>query len=176
VSQIHDDVEYAPTRIAVLEEMSTMIRAAIAAGLLAVSLASCTSENPSAVGPVNTKVWVKDSHPVSSRVIETFPGPPHCFSQGTVLLTLGWPLGTPAASLEAARWYVRNPDGWPGPDQLMSTFDPSITPPLDARSTGYQNGTFELWLAPSDEDVAAYVKVSGQFERWPRAKQALMCQ
>jgi hypothetical protein len=155
-----------------------MIRAVIAAGLLALSLVSCTSGNPTAKlggGLVNPDVWVKNSHPVSSEVIQDFFGAEHCGAQNSNFLLLGWPLGHPAASVQVARWYVRNPQAFLGPE-LMSTFATGITLPRDARPTGYQNSTFELWLAASGQDVAAYVKFGGNFERWPRARQALLCE
>ena len=152
-----------------------MTRTLIAAVLVAASLVSCTSATSRVERSplVNPEVWTKDSQPVGSDVILTFPGPAHCFSTSTIFLVLGWPLGT-STSISSGRWYVRNPDDWLGP-QLLSTFAVAVRPPPDAKSTGYHNQTFELWFAPSDQDIAAYVKVGTDFERWPRAKQALLC-
>jgi len=45
----------------------------------------------------------------------------------------------------------------------------------EAPGMSFHNSTFELWLATSDQDVAAYVKTGGHFERWPWSKQAIMC-
>jgi len=157
------------------EDMRTMIRATIAIGLVVVSLVSCTSGNsPPDGGPINANVWVKDSHPVSTDVINSFAGAKHCDDQDSTFLVLGWPLGTAQPDFQGSRWYVRNPNQF-ARQFLMSEFAVGVTPPQDAQSTGYTNHTFELWLAPSDEEVAAYIKVGGQFERWPRSKQALMC-
>ncbi len=59
---------------------------------------------------------------------------------------------------------------------LLAEFAVDVTPPQDAQYTGYHNTTFQLWLAPSDEDLEVYMKMAGSFERWPKAKQALYCQ
>ena len=155
----------------------TVTRAVIAAVLVVASLVSCTNGTSHTVGGspfVNPEVWVKDSNSVGRDVIQTFPGPTHCFSASTTFLVLGWPLGQ-STSIWSARWYVRHPDDWLGP-QLLSTFAVAVAPPTDATYTGYHSQTFELWFAQSDEDMAAYVRVGAEFERWPRAKQALMCE
>src|SRR5450759_527518 len=104
-----------------------MIRALISAVLLAASLVSCTSGNTSVQGgPVNTNVWVKDSQPLTSQVIQTLPGAQHCGDQNSVYLILGWPLGHSAATVLVARWYVQNPDAFLGPE-LMSKVATGIT-------------------------------------------------
>lgn len=94
--------------------------------------------------------------------------------QDTTLLVVGWPLGHAEPNMSAARWYVRNPTAIVQ-QELMTEFDARVMPPTDARYTSYHNSTFELWLASSDQDTAAYIKTEGHFERWPRARQALEC-
>ena len=91
------------------------------------------------------------------------------------LLVMGWPLGH-GQYISDARWYVRNP-----PNDLnfllLSEWERDLhTVPADAHYTAYHDATYELWLSPSDQDVAAYLRTGGNhFERWPRAKQALYC-
>jgi hypothetical protein len=58
---------------------------------------------------------------------------------------------------------------------LLTDFSSNVTPPKDARYTNYHNSTFELWLAPSDQNVAAHIKTGGHFERWPRGKHGFIC-
>lgn len=94
--------------------------------------------------------------------------------QDSTFLVIGWPLGYAEPNVEAARWYVRNPPEFLKPE-LLADYGSRVTPPKDAFYTGYHNSAFELWFASSDQDTAAYIKADGHFERWPRAKQALMC-
>jgi hypothetical protein len=94
--------------------------------------------------------------------------------QDSTFLVIGWPLGHAELNMSAARWYVRNLPEFLKP-MLLTDFGSEVTPVKDARYTGYHNSTFELWLAPSDQDTTVYIKTEGHFERWPRAKQALMC-
>jgi hypothetical protein len=94
--------------------------------------------------------------------------------QDTTLLVVGWPLGHAEPNMSAARWYARNPTPFVQ-QYLLTEFAASVTPPSDARYTNYHNSTFELWLASSDQDTAAYIKTEGHFERWPRATEALEC-
>jgi hypothetical protein len=118
--------------------------------------------------------WQVGSRAVDRQVVSTFAGPNHCQQQDSIFLVIGWPLGTEENNIDAARWYVRNPPAFMQQD-LLTDFSSSVTPPKDARYTDYHNPTFELWLAPSDQDVAAYIKTEGHFERWPRAKHSFMC-
>ena len=89
---------------------------------------------------------------------------------------MGWPLGVAAPNIESARWYVRNPTAFIRDHYLSSEFTVGVTPPADARFSDYRNESFDLWLAPSDQDAAVYMKASQQFERWPRLTQPLLCE
>jgi len=128
-------------------------------------MASCQSD-PTA--------WQAGSQAVGESVVRTFTGPQHCGIQDSTFLVMGWPLGHPEYNMFVERWYVRNPPEFLKRD-LLAEFAAKVTPPKDASYTGYHNSTFELWLAPSDEDTAAYIKTEGHFERWPRSKESLMC-
>jgi hypothetical protein len=118
--------------------------------------------------------WSRYGQPVDKGVIQTFPGAAHCDSQGATFLVVGWPLGTRERNIFDARWYVRNPPSFLQQD-LLASFADDVKPARDAAFTGYSADGFDLWLAPSDQDSQAYVKVQGHFERWPRARHALVC-
>jgi hypothetical protein len=142
-----------------------MKRWGIIVGALATMAVACTSNQPG---------WQVGSKTVDRQVVSTFVGPSHCQMEASVFLVMGWPLGTKENNIDAARWYVRNPPEFMKPD-LLADFSSSVTTPKDARYTDYHNATFELWFAPSDQDVAAYIKTEGHFERWPRARHSFTC-
>jgi hypothetical protein len=135
---------------------------------------ACQNESPSPPPNHSGGVWLRGSQPIDPDVARTGPGPAHCGDQDSIFLVIGWPLGTAERNTEVARWYVRNPSDF-RKDSLLSDFAAEVIPPKDVRYTRYYNSSYELWLAPSDQDVAAYIKTGGHFERWPRAKQSLMC-
>src|SRR5258708_3904926 len=118
--------------------------------------------------------WQVGSEAVDSHVVSTLPSAEHYQLQDSIFRVWGWPLGTAERNIDTARWYVRNPTAMITPD-LLATFASNVTPPKDARYTNYHNSTFELWLAPSDQDVSAYIKTEGRFERWPRAAHGFIC-
>lgn len=134
------------------------------AGVIAILATAC------AVGPE----WMLGSHSASEDVIRTFAGHQHCEMQNSTFLVIGWPLGHVEPNMDAARWYVRNPPEFLKPE-LLADYGSSVTPPINAQYTGYHNSSYELWLASSDQDSVAYIKRDGHFERWPRAKQSLIC-
>jgi hypothetical protein len=121
------------------------------------------------------QVWVKDGKLVSPLIVDVAGGPAHCGWQSAAFLTLGWPLGTSAAFAIQARQYVRDPGGVTQNAKLRSRFDLSARLPADARPTGFLEGGTQLYLAPSDEDIAAYVVYSGHVERWPRSNPMTVC-
>ena len=142
--------------------------------LLLVTLIAVTCETQSQPRSVATPpTWLHDSQSVDPHVVQTFPEPEHCGGASTFLV-VGWPLGHPEPNLDNARWYVHNPEEFMK-RLLLGEFATGVTPPQEAEYTGYHNATFQLWLAPSDQDVEVYMKTSRGFERWPRAKQALLC-
>jgi len=142
-----------------------MKRWGIIVAVLAMMSASCEGGQPG---------WLLGFQPVDEHVVTTIAGAQHCQSQDSTFLVVGWPLGTAEGDITAARWYVRNPPAFMK-QELLADFEWSVTPPKDARYTNYHNGTFELWLAPSDQNLAAYIKTEGHFELWPLARSSLMC-
>jgi len=136
-----------------------------------IAVACQTQSQPRSVA--SPSAWLHNSQSVDPLVVQTLPEPEHCGGASTFLL-LGWPLGRLEPDLSNARWYVRNPEEFMK-GLLLGEFATDVTPPQDTEYTGYHNATFQLWLGPSDQDVAAYMKTSSGFERWPRAKQPLFC-
>jgi hypothetical protein len=136
---------------------------------------ACQNESPPPTPSPSPSpgVWLHGSKQVDAPVAQTLHGVAHCGTQDTIFLIIGWPLGHPQDIMNA-RWYVRNPSGYLM-HEVIGEPATNVAPPDDARNTGYHNSNFELWLAPSNQDVAAYIKTGGHFERWPRAKQSLMC-
>ena len=49
------------------------------------------------------------------------------------------------------------------------------TLPGDALPTGYQHGSVQLFLSPSDDDLAIYVVGPDATERWPRSNPMTGC-
>lgn len=126
--------------------------------------------------------WLQGSKAVDGHVLQTLVPSgfalTHCGAQGDVFLVMGWPLGLRPHDISEERFYIRNPSDGAKYElkMLLADFAWNVTPPTDARFTGYHNSTFELWLAPSDQDVVAYIKTRGHFERWPRSKYSVLCQ
>lgn len=137
--------------------------------VVAAFVASCASSTPDLQG------WRHGTTPVSTDVIQTLAGAEHCDEQSSTFLVMGWPLGFAEPSISNARWYVRNPTAFIRQNYLTTDFYAGVTPPADASFTDYHDESFELWLAPSDEDATVYVKTRGRFERWPRSTQPLLC-
>ncbi len=139
-------------------------------------LASCTGGRQFAhPAPWPGIPWTHDDHSVSTSVIDAAAGPSHCGWQSVTFLTMGWPLGTRAANAAQSREYVRDPKGLVGHFGLRSSLDLHATLPSDARSTGYVDGSARLYLAPSDDDVAAYIVQGATVERWPRSDPMTLC-
>jgi hypothetical protein len=111
---------------------------------------------------------------VAPDVIVAAAGPEHCQWQSATFLTIGWPLGTPARDAGSARQYIRDPLGVV-PAHLLAPFEKKIDVPRDARPTGYRYQNIQLYLAPSDQDSAAYLVGPGSVERWPRSDPMTVC-
>ena len=123
---------------------------------------------------------MQGSKAVDDHVIQTFlvVGYDHCPSlNNATYLVMGWPLGQGSTNTPDERWYIRNTSYAVKYDlqAMLSAYAPDVTPPAAARYTNYHNSTFELWMAASDQDVAAYIRTAGHFERWPRLKFSLRC-
>ena len=153
--------------------MSNMKSGAWSLLLVALIAASCDTQSQPQSG-ASPRSWLHRSNPVDTQVLQTLPEPDHCGGASTFLV-IGWPLGHAEPNLNNSRWYVRNPEVHME-GLLLREFAVDVTPPQDAQDTGYYNARFQLWLAPSDQDVVAHVKTAGGFERWPRAMQAMFCQ
>jgi hypothetical protein len=154
-----------------------LIAAVIAVACQNASRPPAASSSPTA--HVSSGGWLKGSIPLDERVIQTIAGTdsPHCGRRADVFLVMGWPLGQRVtAGSPEERWYVRNPTNeLKLLNVLLADYVSVVTPPADASYTNYHNSIFELWVAPSDQDTAAYIKTGGHFERWPRSKYPLWC-
>ena len=123
----------------------------------------------------STGQFTKDGHQVDPLVAVARAGPAHCGWQSATFLTLGWPLGRRALFASEARQYINDPNGVVPHADLRGTLDLHAKLPPDAKPTGYWKGDAQLYLAPSDQDVAAYFVGGGHVERWPRADPMTVC-
>ncbi|HZM83162.1 MAG TPA: hypothetical protein VFC19_46210 [Candidatus Limnocylindrales bacterium] len=163
----------------------TAMRRLLAAGLGLALLSGCSppaaSHTPkqtvadyfSPPSPFPGPTWTKDGRPVDGQELNSIAGPEHCDWQSAVIMHLGWPLGTVSRTSAEIHQFIRDPDGVVG-KSLRDKLAIAIDLPHDARDTGYRNGDLELWLSPSDPD-AAYLRVRGDVERWPRADPVIAC-
>lgn len=99
--------------------------------------------------------------------IESSPGPEHCGWQDITFLTLDTGSG--------ARQYLRDTTGELN-RFLATTFDPSSSLPEGATDTGFEREGRRLWLDP-DGSAAYLVEQANpeRVERWPAAKEPLLC-
>ncbi len=98
-------------------------------------------------------------------VFERYP----CGTSRASILTVGWPVGAQIDGFDAHQ-FVRDPDGlfdreWPLPIPYVA----SGRLPKDAYSTGLTDGEFEIWVSPSADAKAIWVRHGRKVERWPRA-------
>jgi hypothetical protein len=122
------------------------------------------------------KPWTtKNGFGVDTRVLEAAAGPSHCAWESLTFLNIGWPLGTSAITADQSRLYIRDPNGALGGQSLTGALVRNPALPADARDTGYRYGALKLYLAPSDEDVYAYLIAPVDSERWPRSQPQLAC-
>lgn len=119
--------------------------------------------------------FTKDGHQVDPSVAVARAGPAHCGWQSATILILGWPLGRHALFASEARQYISDPNGVIPHTNLRSTLDLHAKLPPDAKPTGYWKGDAQLYLASSDQDVAAYFVGGGHVERWPRSDPMEAC-
>lgn len=107
--------------------------------------------------------------PGEPLVLSSNEGPDHCGWTSVSFLNVGWPLGSDGDT-NAYRQYVRDPQGLLI-DRTSGPFQSDARLPNDAVDTGFQHDAWGLWLAPSDQDEAAYLvnAETGAVERWPRA-------
>ena len=142
---------------------------AVAASLSLVLLAGCTADD-------ERTTWYKNGDSVDAKVMQSYPGEPHCDQESVTILRLTWPLGSASTNGTPFRTYVRDPQGVLR-EQTDMGFDADVQLPEGARDTGYSSAEGELWLAETDQDRVAYiVSTDGQqVEAWPRTRPPVGC-
>ena len=95
--------------------------------------------------------------------IHSRQGPEHCDWTDITFLLIG-------PDDKNSDWYVRDTKG-EFADLLRGTFHGDATLPDDATDTGWHRSGRELWLAKD----AAYLVGVDDVERWPAAKEPIMC-
>ena len=115
---------------------------------------------------LNVGIWEDASgRRLSVKRIHSFQGAEHCDWTDITFLMIG-------PGERRADWYVRDTKG-EFPEFLRGTFDDDATLPDDATSTGWRRNGRELWLAHDKQ--AAYLVGTDDVERWPAAKEPIMC-
>jgi hypothetical protein len=115
---------------------------------------------------VNVGIWEDASgQRVSVKRIHSFQGAEHCDWTGITFLLIG-------PDERTADWYVRDTSGELA-DFLHGEFGDDATLPSDATATGWRRDGRELWLA--HDKRAAYLVGPEGTERWPAAKEPIMC-
>ena len=71
--------------------------------------------------------------------------------------------------------FVRDPSHVLPEAGLRGALDTHALLPSDAKPTGYRAAGVEIYLAPSDQDIAVYVVGPGSTERWPRSDPMTLC-
>lgn len=105
-------------------------------------------------------VWLDaDGARVPTTTVHETQGPGHCGWESTTWLRLDGAL------------YLRDPTGVLE-QAAVGQFDPDVTLPTDARSTGYHEEGRTIWR-DGDPD-AIYVVIADRVERWPRALDPFM--
>ena len=120
--------------------------------------------------------WTYHGQPVdTTHGMNTIAAAAHCGWQTATLMHLPWPLGSNPVSGADVRQYVRDPKLVTPPAHFRRTLDLHATLPADAKATGYRYQAIEVYISPSDDDVA-YVVGLGATERWPRSEPKTLCQ
>ena len=141
------------------------------------------------VAPQQTPVptltaWTEaDGTPVSRDVLEVFRGPEHCNWESSLMLFTGDPLGSNMNRREQFQpdlglyrlQYLRDPQGVYPAEMLLSTYGPDVELPSTAAATGYSWEGKEMWVDAADPEAAAYIVYDDHVERWPRAREAILC-
>lgn len=116
--------------------------------------------------------WARNGWKVPWQELVTFEGARHCSWQSATFLSIGWPLGTRASRADQSRLYIRDPNDVVGYRERLIR---NATIPHDARPTGYQLGSIQIYFSPSDQDQAVYLVAPAGAERWPRADPMTGC-
>ena len=128
------------------------------------------AELPAAVtDELNVGVWQDASgRRVPVTRVRSFQGAEHCSWENVTFLLIG-------PDERRADWYVRDASGELS-GQLRGRFAADATLPDSATSTGWSRGGRELWLGPGKEAVyLADGDDPGAVERWPAAKEPILC-
>jgi hypothetical protein len=105
-------------------------------------------------------VWLDaDGERVPTTIIAEIQGPGHCGWESTIWLRLEDAL------------YLRDPKGVLE-QAAVGRFDPDVTLPKAARSTGYHEGGRSIWRDGDPDTI--YVVMADRVERWPRALDRFM--
>ncbi len=104
-------------------------------------------------------------------VMSVEQGPVHCGWGSVLFLDLAWPPGRvvslPLHKGDQELGYVRDPAGRYPTKGLATSFDGSVSLPAVAGYTGFHRGTWQLWVIPSERNVAVWMKSGDTVERWP---------
>ena len=110
---------------------------------------------------------------VPASAIFTGAGERHCDQQSATFLGLG--RASEIEGIDPGHYaeYVRDPESLFTAEVIGAYLIP-VDQPIGAADTGYTNGKAELWIDP-DDTSAVFMKVDGQFERWPRFNIEMGC-
>jgi len=153
-------------------------KSALAAGglLAATILAACSNASLFGSPPEYPgNAWTRHGHQVPYSVVAAAAGPAHCGWESATFLTVGWPLGRTARYADQSRQYIRDARRVVPQSKLRSKLALDATLPGDARNTGYREGIVQLYLSPTEADVAVYVAAGSRIERWPRSEPMTVC-
>ena len=118
---------------------------------------------------LNIGVWQDASgRRVPVTRVRSFQGAEHCSWTDVTFLLIG-------PDVRRADWYVRDVSG-ELIEHLRGEFDTDATVPHGATFTGWSRGGRQLWLGPGKE-AAFLVDIDdpGAVERWPAAKEPILC-
>ena len=119
-----------------------------------------------------------DDHPSSEGfALLSYDGARHCDAESVTFLSVAWPPGRVASSIDAptVRQYVRDPYRAYRQVRFRGSFARDVPLPPDARATGYHHGLYALWVSPSDADRHVYVQGPDGVERWARPTEPIYC-
>jgi hypothetical protein len=119
-----------------------------------------------------------DDHPSSEGfTLLSYDGARHCDAESVTFLSIAWPPGKVASSIDAptVRQYVRDPYGAYRQVRFRGSFARDVALPPDARATGYHHGPYALWVSPSDADRHVSVQGPDDVERWARPTEPIYC-
>jgi hypothetical protein len=135
-------------------------------------------EDPSAPGTDHSGQWLDtDGNFVSTRIINSGPGPEHCDWQSATYLHLAIPLGVPAQSGVDSIQFIKDPlkvmvDIYDG-DTV--NFLANTVLPGDAYFSGYTKNGIELWISDSELEDGIYLVEGNHVEKWPRIDPKILC-